>query len=361
MYPPGTKLWNGFPSTSNINVTGPGQTVANQVIVPVGNDRRVTIFAERGGHVIVDVFGYVTGTGAPASTSGLFVPLASPSRMLDTRSGNNPLGSGKRMWNGWTVEVPVGGRAGIPRSNVAMVVGNITYVDSHNWGWITGYAAGQLDPGTSNVNAFRAGQVVPNHATIPVSPRGVALSSSAGGHLLLDVSGYYLGPPRQATYVAPLNTTPPPQWPVTLSVPALGLTTTVFGDTRDATLRSGVGWWPGTAYPGLTGNMAIFGHRTECAPFPVCGPFHGLDRLRPGDRITVSGDRRIAVYEVVDAAGGDPWNGFTVVPADAVRPWLASAGRNELTLIACSRPDGSVSSLSHRIIVRARMISYSNA
>jgi sortase (surface protein transpeptidase) len=50
-----------------------------------------------------------------------------------------------------------------------------------------------------------------------------------------------------------------------------------------------------------------------------------------------------------------------VVPADAVRPWLASAGRNELTLIACSRPDGSASSLSHRIIVRARMISYTNA
>ena len=73
---------------SNLNLV-PGQTTPNLAVVPVGPDGSITVFSQRGTHVVVDVFGYFTNQTADPSSDGLFVPL-SPSRLLDTRRDGKP-------------------------------------------------------------------------------------------------------------------------------------------------------------------------------------------------------------------------------------------------------------------------------
>jgi hypothetical protein len=45
------------PSTSNLN-WAPGQTIANQVVVPVSADGKVDLYVTGTTHVIADIFGY---------------------------------------------------------------------------------------------------------------------------------------------------------------------------------------------------------------------------------------------------------------------------------------------------------------
>jgi len=196
----------GVPFTSNLNVSGKGQTIAVQAIVPIGPERAVKVFSQTGGHVIVDVFGYVTGPTAASSTDGLFVPLPAPLRFADTRNPfNNPIAPGAGpMRPGWTAEIPVLNRAGIPAA-VSMIASTTTYVQATWPGYLSVAAAGTPLPATSAVNADTKGQVVANHTMIPVGQRGVAVFSFSGGHLLVDVAGWYTGTPAASTLPTPVN------------------------------------------------------------------------------------------------------------------------------------------------------------
>ena len=68
-----------------MNVEYAGQTIANQVTVPVGVGGEVSIFLPAGGQVLADVFGYYSPSSA--STDGRYTPLQAPTprRVLDTR------------------------------------------------------------------------------------------------------------------------------------------------------------------------------------------------------------------------------------------------------------------------------------
>ena len=337
---------NGAPTTSSINVTRSAANVASQVIVPIAAAKQILLYSSGGGHVIVDLFGYVTGPSAPVSTDGLFVALAAPTRLLDTRGANTPLGAGHRLWPDWIAEVAVAGRGGIPTAGVAAVVGNLTSVDPHGGGWVAAFPAGTTYPGTSTLNTDVAGTVMPNHLIAQVSTRGVSLLTSAGGHLLLDVAGYLTGTASAATEATVTNAMPLPKYPLQLSIPAIGITASLQADAQPADLIHGPGWWPGTSYPGVRGNMAVFGHRTEAG-----GPFRNVNRLRPGDRVTVSGDHRTSVYEV---------QSWSVVSAANVDRFLPDGDGTTLTLIACSKADGTASSLAYRIVVTATLVSYTD-
>ena len=338
---------NGAPTTSSLNVGSAGATVASLVIVPVGADKTIRAYTNGGGDLILDLFGYVTGSSAANSTDGLFVPLDSPYRMIDTRTSNSPLGEGHRMWPGWAVEVGIGGRGGVPGGGVAAIVGNLTSLDNHDWGYLAAYPAGTDFPGTSSVNTDRIGAVVPNHVFVPISDRGVTVLASAGGHVLLDVSGYFIGAATTAVHVTPANVMPIPAFPLSISIPSIGVRASVQVDAQPDSLVSGPGWWPGTSYPGVSGNMAIFGHRTEHG-----GPFRNLNRVRSGDTVTLRGDRRTSVYVVQDVR---------VVPAGQASDYLGGFDGTMLTLIACSKADGSATSLQYRIIVTASLQSYRDA
>ena len=88
VYPTGSAL----PTTSTLNVDGPGQTRAALATVPLGSNGSVSVFSERGSQIIVDVVGYY---GPAVSAAGRLVPLA-PSRILDTRNGTGVAG----WWHG---------------------------------------------------------------------------------------------------------------------------------------------------------------------------------------------------------------------------------------------------------------------
>lgn len=177
-----------FGSFSNLNLV-PGQTMPNLVVVPVGSDGSVTVFSERGTHVLVDVFGYFTNQTADLSSDGLFVPL-SPTRLLDTRPDAKP-GAGT------VTSITPAGKAGLPSSGVEALFGTLTATEASGGGYI------QVAPGPaataplgfwSNANIERAGQTIPNAAIANLGSDGtIVLYTSNATHLLFDAAGYFTG------------------------------------------------------------------------------------------------------------------------------------------------------------------------
>ena len=92
--------WTFFPTSTttpplaaNLNSLFPLHIAANQVIVPLDATGNFNVFSQSGGHLIVDLVGFITGPTAAVSTDGLFVPLDTPTRFLDTRNApTNPIG-----------------------------------------------------------------------------------------------------------------------------------------------------------------------------------------------------------------------------------------------------------------------------
>ncbi len=177
------------PTASNINVTAVGQNAPNSVIVPVGEGGKVTLYTSGGGHLLADVFGYFEQTGS--ATAGRLIGV-SPSRIFDTRAEKPEPGPKGKLPAGGTIEVAVTGRNGVPATGVSAVVLNVTAASSTARGFITVYPGDESRPGTSNLNLSRPRESRPNTVIVPVSPTGsIKLYSSAGAHLLADVSGYF--------------------------------------------------------------------------------------------------------------------------------------------------------------------------
>ncbi|MER5441385.1 class E sortase [Streptomyces sp. NPDC002790] len=92
---------------------------------------------------------------------------------------------------------------------------------------------------------------------------------------------------------------PRPNWDqayAVLGIPRLGLRAPVAqGISKSAVLNHGyVGHYPGTAQPGGAGNFALAGHRNTHGE-----PFRYINRLRPGDTLTV-GTKTATYTYVVD-------------------------------------------------------------
>jgi lipoprotein-anchoring transpeptidase ErfK/SrfK len=228
------------PATSNLNAP-PGifAVVANQAIVPVDATGSISIFSQSGGDLVIDVVGTYTGSGAPAATTGLFVPMTAPTRIVDTRSSaSNPLGGTTRPARGWRFEVPVSSHRSINRTDVSAVVLNATTDDSLAVGFITVGTAGATDPRlaptTSTMNVVRPDQTIANHAVVPVSARGFSMFTQAGGHLIADIAGYFLGTPAPAPYGTPVNTGPPPCVTRTVGAPGAAVGPIIYGSSRTA-------------------------------------------------------------------------------------------------------------------------------
>ncbi|MCB1247476.1 MAG: class E sortase, partial [Acidimicrobiia bacterium] len=129
-------------------------------------------------------------------------------------------------------------------------------------------------------------------------------------------------------------------WPVGhLSIPAIGLSEDVLAGVSLSVLDRGVGHWAGTAAPGRDGNVVLAGHRTTHTQ-----PFYDLDRLVPGDLVTLTGgDGLDVLYRVTES--------FVVEPDDV---WITyDRPTPTLTMFAC-HPKGSA---TRRIVVVADLIS----
>ncbi len=122
-----------------------------------------------------------------------------------------------------------------------------------------------------------------------------------------------------------------------LTIDAIDVDTIVVEGTTESALRAGSGHYPDTPLPCEQGNVAIAGHRTTFGR-----PFHNLDRLAPGDVITLSTPVGACTY-VVDAVP------FVVAPTDV--GVVEDKGRSMLTLTTC-HPKGSA---AQRLIVTATL------
>jgi hypothetical protein len=183
------------PSTSSfLNPDGSGAPVASSVILPA-SPAGITIDSSSGGDVVVDLVGWFTGPSGDPSSDGLFVPTA-PTRLLDTRD------VAPRLWRGGTRELPV------PLDGAAAVVTNLTLDQVDAPGFVTAYAAGTPRPATSSVNARARNATVANMAITAVSERGTAYFANAGTDVIVDLTGWFLGPRAGATEPVQPNTPP---------------------------------------------------------------------------------------------------------------------------------------------------------
>jgi len=258
------------PATSNLNSpAGAPAAIANQAIVTVDASGAITIFSESGGDLIIDLLGTYTGAAAPSSSTGLFVPMTSPTRIVDTRLAPlNPLGGTTRAAPRWSFEVPVAENPAIGRPDVAAVVLNATTVDTLSIGYLTVSTAGAADPNvaptTSTMNVARPAQTLANHAIVPVSTRGFSVFTEAGGHLITDLAGYFIGTPAAAPFAQRSNPAPASCATRSVGAPPIAVGPIVYGSSRSsvATLQarlSALGFWSGAADGsyGLTTVQAV--------------------------------------------------------------------------------------------------------
>lgn len=123
-----------------------------------------------------------------------------------------------------------------------------------------------------------------------------------------------------------------------IRAPSIGLDAVVVHGVGADELRIGPGHFPGSPMPGQAGNAAIAGHRTTYG-----APFGDLDRLAPGDEITITSVLGTAVYRV----DRPPF----VVRPDQVEV-LDDFGDDRLTLTTCN-PKYSA---AERLIVTATLL-----
>ncbi|MEZ5259839.1 MAG: hypothetical protein R2705_24025 [Ilumatobacteraceae bacterium] len=180
VWPGGTR-----PEVSTVNADHAGQVVANLATVPVA-DGGVQLVASMSTDLVVDLVGWYRLAEPRFVSAGRFVPI-SPRRAVDTRSGA-PLGPGA------TMEIDVGS-AGVPATASAAVL-NVTVTDASGPGYWTAWPGGSR-PDTSSVNVEVAGQTIANEVFVGLPSDGassIEVFASSGGHLLVDVVGYFTGP-----------------------------------------------------------------------------------------------------------------------------------------------------------------------
>ena len=78
-----------------------------------------------------------------------------------------------------------------------------------------------------------------------------------------------------------------------IEVPSIGIDFTLIEGTDTASLQSGPGRYPDTAFPGQGRTIGIAGHRTT-----YLAPFHDIDKIEPGDDVIVEMPYAAFTYEV---------------------------------------------------------------
>jgi len=188
VYPTGGDL----PLVSNLN-WGPGQTIPNLVIVPIGNGGQISFYNAFGTvNIIADLEGYF----APESdgTVGSYVALT-PARITDTRPGSGYPNQGHTLGAGNSLLIQVTGEGGVPATvdDVDAALLNVTVTDTTATSFLTVYPEGGSRPNSSNLN-WPPGETVPNRVVVPVNPTtGQITVFNAFGKVdvIADVDGYF--------------------------------------------------------------------------------------------------------------------------------------------------------------------------
>ncbi len=178
------------PASSTINFPA-GDIRANNVIVPVdsnGGLSAVYMAADNATvDIVLDISGYFTATGGM-----LYHPIA-PVRMMDTRT-STPSGFSKFTAPAKQTLTITGGS--VP-AGAAAISGNLTVTGQEYLGFAAIGPTIDASTNFSNLN-FPTGDNRANGVTVPLSPSGTldvvyVAPSGRRAHLILDVTGYYMG------------------------------------------------------------------------------------------------------------------------------------------------------------------------
>jgi hypothetical protein len=172
------------PSTSNLNWTGAGQTVAASTTVEVAGDGVVDISTNSTTQLIVDVQGYYT-----SDTTGEQYSALKPARLLDTRNATG-ISTTSKISNA-TISLKVRGLGGVPNGATSVVL-NLTATQTVGSGYLEAYPEGATRPTASNVNWPVTGTTIPNLAVVPIGSDGnVSIYVHGSAHVIADVFGYF--------------------------------------------------------------------------------------------------------------------------------------------------------------------------
>jgi hypothetical protein len=159
------------PLASNVNF-GPGDTVANLAVVPVGRSGTVCVYAFATTHVIVDLLGIY-------GSSGLRFQAAVPVRLLDTRTGTGG-------WQRRPAQLQI---LSLPALNGAAAMSiTLTAVSPAANGYATAFPCPSGPPLASNLN-YPAWTVAVANAAVVGTPACVV--AQARSHLLADLAGWW--------------------------------------------------------------------------------------------------------------------------------------------------------------------------
>lgn len=178
----------------------------------------------------------------------------------------------------------------------------------------------------------------------------VSFSTLASLDLLPDASKAVAntsGPTLSASAVQAIAT---PELPAKIEIPAIKLSATISNpestDTEvlDTALLKGAVRYPSSSKLGEAGNVIIFGHSSylPIVNNPAYKTFDGIQNLKPGDRITVTGSAHVYVYAVESVVKAN-------ANTDAI-PLTVSGSK--LTLATCN----SFATKSDRFVVTANLV-----
>jgi hypothetical protein len=261
VFPSGTAL----PTASNVNFDHAGQVMANMVTVKLGDGGSVDVYVQRQMDIAVDVSGAYVPAAVPQFSGRLETRAGGAFRVLDTRQRGVPVAAG-------AVESVNVSSAGVPADAIAVVV-NLTATETTAVGFWTAFPINQIRPNASNLNIDAPGQTRAGQAIVLLTPgtRAFNVFSLGGGHLVVDVAGWFTG--------AGASTTPTTDG---LFVPT---NPTRLLDSRDAsvipvwggsTLEFGVGSPPGGQVSAvalnITGTESMLGGFVTAFPSGVARP-----------------------------------------------------------------------------------------
>lgn len=172
------------PVVSTVN-TRPDRVVANAAVVPTGVDGAIDVYGLRGGDVVIDLSAVFVATEDAAA--GRFVPIG-PLRAVDTRTAAPPAGA---LGPGDELVVPL--PSGVAPDATALVV-NITSVGDAAPGHLSVRPVDAPPAATSVLNTTGSGAAVAASTIVPVARDGFVVSSFGGGHVVVDVLGWFTGP-----------------------------------------------------------------------------------------------------------------------------------------------------------------------
>jgi hypothetical protein len=170
-----------IPTASVVNHLS-GEVRANGTVVGLMSGS-VAVLSSTGAPVIADVTGWFVP--AASSAAGRFVPVT-PTRAVDTRLAPRaaPLTAGE------TVTVPL--PPGIPTDAAAVAI-TVTTTESPGPGYLSVAPGGSGRPPASVLNTDARFQTRASGAIVGVTAAGLDVYSLRGGHVVVDVTGWFTG------------------------------------------------------------------------------------------------------------------------------------------------------------------------